>query len=188
MFVQIEETPNPNTLRFIPECKVLEEGKAFNFTKKEDALNSPLALSLFEIEEVSGVLLGADFVAVTIKDSENWVINKPKIISYIVDFFASNKKAVNATTDKKENNKEYSEEDQVIVDKIKKLIEEQVRPAVAMDGGDIVFNDYIEGVVYLEMHGACQGCPISGVTLKNGVENLLKYYIPEVKEVVSISE
>ncbi len=191
MFVQIEETPNPKTLRFIPECKV-SESKPYNFTNKDDAKISPLATRLFEIEDVTGILLGLDFIAITIADADNWVLNKPKIISYIVDFFASNQVAVKEGEENQDkNNKEektYSKEEQVIVDKIKQLIEEQVRPAVAMDGGDIVFSDYIEGVVYLEMQGACQGCPVSSVTLKNGVENLLKYYIPEVKEVVSISE
>ncbi len=190
MFVQIEETPNPNTLRFIPECKVLDE-KPYNFTNKDDAKISPLATRLFEVEDVTGVLLGLDFIAITIKDADDWVLNKPKIISYIVDFFASNQSVIKEGKANQVSNKEektYTEQEQAIVDRIKQLIEEQVRPAVAMDGGDIVFSDYIEGVVYLEMQGACQGCPVSSVTLKNGVENLLKYYIPEVKEVVSISE
>ncbi len=190
MFVQIEETPNPNTLRFIPECKVLEENP-YNFTNKDDAKISPLATRLFEVEDVTGVLLGLDFIAITIKDADDWVLNKPKIISYIVDFFASNQSVIKEGKANQVSNKEektYTEQEQAIVDRIKQLIEEQVRPAVAMDGGDIVFSDYIEGVVYLEMQGACQGCPVSSVTLKNGVENLLKYYIPEVKEVVSISE
>ena len=179
MFIQTEETPNPSTFKFLPGRTVMNEGTVF-YRSAEEATDSDLALKLFDIEGVEGVFFGADFITITKENDQQWTVLKPILLSAIMDFYSNNENAVN----KKESLSEKSEEkDTAVVKQIKELIDTRVRPAVAMDGGDIVYQDFKEGVVYLHMQGACAGCPSSTATLKMGIENMLKHYIPEVKEV-----
>ena len=175
MFIQIEETPNPKTLKFIPGEDVSPNGN-FNFTNIEAASNSPIAMRLFNVHGVCGVFLGRDFITITKDDSYEWNVLKPLILTNIMDHFISGQPITFETVEAK---KEYDSED-AIVKEIIDIIDNRVRPSVAADGGDIIFNDYRDGIVYLEMHGACSGCPSSTVTLKNGIENMLKFYIPEI--------
>ncbi|MBM5782186.1 MAG: NifU family protein [Pelagibacterales bacterium] len=186
MFIQTEETPNPASLKFIPDGKiVLEKGVAEFKNQKSAATKSPLALQLFEVEGVESIFLGRDFITVTKSENIDWQKIKTEILATIMDFFVSGKPVVF-----EENNSENSsnEEDSEIVKQIKELIEVKVRPAVAMDGGDIIYRNFEEGIVYLELRGSCSGCPSSTITLKNGIENMLKHYIPEVIAVEQIFE
>lgn len=179
MFIQTEVTPNPNTLKFLPGRVVLENDTAF-FTNIDECHNSPLAKSLFSIEGVAGVFFGSDFITITKKPNCEWPILKPVALGAIMEHYESGKELIIKT---KSETPELKEEDSEIVKQIKELLETRVRPAVAMDGGDIVFQEYKNGIVYLNMQGACSGCPSSTATLKMGIENMLKHYVPEVKEV-----
>ncbi len=186
MFIQTEPTPNPLTLKFLPGRVVMEEGTAF-FQNKSDCSNSPLASRLFSIEGVTGVFFGSDFVTITQEENSDWQILKPMILGAIMDHYNSGEQTIidSEEDSEKDSNtlKESSNENSAIIKQIKELLDTRVRPAVAMDGGDIVFQGYEEGVVYLHMQGACSGCPSSTATLKMGIENMLKHYVPEVKEV-----
>ncbi len=179
MFIQTEQTPNPATLKFLPGESVLEEGTA-DFPTAEAASRSPLAERLFAVEGVTGVFLGNDFVSVTKAEDKEWQVLKPSILGAIMEHYATGGPAVLA--DESAAAQSEGEEDDV-VRQIKELIETRVRPAVAQDGGDIIFHGFEEGVVYLQMQGACSGCPSSTMTLKAGIENMLKHYVPEVEEV-----
>ena len=179
MFIQTEETPNPNTLKFIPGVQVLEEG-TFEFTDKDEAKISNLANLIFLINGIDRVFLATDFVSVTKKIDINWEILKPLILTAIMDHYASGKQVIEKIQNK---TKELIDEDTEVVKQIKELIDQRVRPAVAMDGGDISFCSFENGVVTLQMKGACAGCPSSTATLKMGIENMLRHYIPEVVEV-----
>jgi len=183
MFIQTEQTPNPQTLKFLPGKVVMEEGTAF-FQSVEKTSNSPLAKRLFDVEGVTGVFLGSDFVTITKNDSLDWQVIKPAILGSIMDHFNSGELTINNETinEGKKSLLENSN-DSDIVKQIKELLDTRVRPAVAMDGGDIVYDSYKDGIVYLHMQGACSGCPSSTATLKMGIENMLKHYVPEVKEV-----
>ena len=179
MFIQTEETPNPNTLKFIPGVQVLKEG-TIEFKDKVSAKASNLASLIFSINDVERVFLATEFVSVTKRNENNWEILKPLILTAIMDHYASGKKVI----EKNQNDiDESTEEDTEVVKQIKELIDQRVRPAVAMDGGDISFISFEGGVVTLQMKGACAGCPSSTATLKMGIENMLKHYIPEVLEV-----
>ena len=178
MFIQTEDTPNPNTLKFMPGIVVLEKNTA-DFSSDKDANKSNLAKLLFEISGIARVFLGNDFISVTKKDHLEWDILKPSILTAIMEHFASGKPIIEFDNEKNS----VSEEDNEVVKQIKELIDQRVRPAVAMDGGDISFCSFDEGIVTLEMKGACAGCPSSTATLKMGIENMLKHYIPEVQEV-----
>ena len=178
MFIQTELTPNPATLKFLPGCAVMPEGTA-NFTQPEEAARSPLAQRLFAVEGVAGVFLGSDFVTVTKTIDCDWDSLKPFVLAGIMDHFTSGQPVVEgaggeAATD---------DDDDEITAQIKELIETRVRPAVAQDGGDIIFRGFEDGIVYLHMQGACSGCPSSTATLRHGIENMLRYYVPEVQEV-----
>lgn len=189
MFIQIQETPNPNTLKFILDEPILSNTQTFNYTSKEEAHNSFLAQKLFDIDKVSGVFLGYNFVSVSIDDEKSWDFVKHKVMGYLNDFLTTGADVVNNVVKEDEASTKVianTQSEQDIVDKIAEIIEERVRPAVAMDGGDIIFKKYEDGKVYLLMQGACSGCPSSTMTLKSGIENMLKYYIPEVQEVISI--
>ena len=194
MFIRFEETPNPLTLKFIPDDKiVLEQGTMEFKNQKQASTKSPLALQLFEIEGVKAVFLGHDFITITKNDLAEWPKIKTEIQATIMDFFVSNKPILfaNILQNEKLNSSEISNStkgDSDIVTQIKELIEVKVRPAVAMDGGDIIFHSFENGVVYLVLKGSCSGCPSSTVTLKNGIENMLKHYIPEVEAVEQVSE
>jgi len=178
MFIQTEETPNPATLKFLPGRPVLENDTA-SFTDPSTAGRSPLAKSLFGVDGVTGVFFGSDFVTVTKADDKEWYLMKPAILGVIMEFYTTGKPIILAETDVVESD----EEDEGVVSQIKELLDTRVRPAVAMDGGDIVFHTFEDGIVYLEMHGACAGCPSPTATLKMGIENMLRHYIPEVVEV-----
>jgi Fe-S cluster biogenesis protein NfuA len=179
MFIQTEQTPNPATLKFLPGRDVMGAGTA-DFTDPEQAASSPLAQSLFGVEGVRGVFFGADFVTVTKEDEREWHVLKPTILGVIMEHFTSGRPVVLDTGDQ---TPAASEDDDPVVSQIKELIETRVRPAVAQDGGDITFESFESGIVYLTMRGACAGCPSSTATLKMGIENMLRHYIPEVVEV-----
>ncbi len=183
MFIQTENTPNPATVKFIPGQAVAPKDSV-NFSNKEQAVLSPLALELFKINGVKAVYFGADFISVTKSESKNWDNLKTEILTTIMDHYISGKPIILENNDIKQH--VTTESDNEIVKQIKEIIETRVRPAVAQDGGDIIFHGFEDGVVKLEMHGACSGCPSSSVTLKNGIENMLKHYIPEVESVEAI--
>lgn len=186
MFIQTEETPNPASLKFIPDDQiVLEKGVVEFKSQKQAATKSPLALQLFEIKGVESMLFGRDFITVTKSGNVSWQDIKTEILATIMDFYVSGKPIV---YEQKAEEKSFGEEDDEIVKQIKELIEIKVRPAVAMDGGDIIYRNFEDGIVYLELKGSCSGCPSSTITLKNGIENMLKHYIPEVVSVEQVFE
>ena len=180
MFIQTEDTPNPETLKFIPGNIILKTGTA-DFSSKDVASDSPLASRLFEIDGVSRVFLATDFISVTKDPQLDWNNLKPSILTGIMEHYSSGLPAINETEDK--NSESNNIEDSETIKQIKDLLETRVRPAVAMDGGDITFCSFESGVVTLQMKGACAGCPSSTATLKMGIENMLRHYIPEVTEV-----
>ena len=185
MFIQTETTPNPATLKFLPGREVLGEGRVADFPAREAAERSPLAMRLFAVENVVGVFFGADFVTVT-KAGGEWQHLKPALLGAIMEHFTSGAPVLfSAEEDGGEDDAHagHDGENSEIVSQIKELLDTRVRPAVAQDGGDITFQGFEEGVVFLNMQGSCAGCPTSAVTLKRGVENMLKHYIPEVVEV-----
>ena len=180
MFIQTEDTPNPETLKFIPGNIILKTGTA-DFSSKDIASVSPLASRLFEIDGVSRVFLASDFISVTKDPQLDWNNLKPSILTGIMEHYSSGLPAINETEDK--NSETNNTEETETIKQIKDLLETRVRPAVAMDGGDITFCSFEKGIVTLEMKGACAGCPSSTATLKMGIENMLRHYIPEVTEV-----
>ena len=184
MFIQTEQTPNPATLKFLPGCTVMASGTA-NFPDRRAAARSPLAERLFELPEVAGVFLGADFVTVTKEGDSDWHQLKPAVLAAIMEHFTAGRAVIAAGADESAASDEGEEQDEVVA-QIKELLETRVRPAVAMDGGDIIFHDFEDGVVYLHMQGSCSGCPSSTATLKAGIENMLRHYIPEVVEVRAV--
>ncbi len=186
MFIETQTTPNPETLKFIPGQKILD-GQGVEIKSEAEAKDSHLAQRLFDIAEVSSVFIGNDFVSVTKKTGE-WPELKPIILSVLMEHFLSGEPAIakESIVQHSYNQAHYSKEDKDIVSAICNLIDTRVRPAVAHDGGDIVFHRYEQGVVFLEMRGACAGCPISSVTLKQGIENLLKHFVPQVTEVRAV--
>ena len=179
MFIQTEDTPNPDTLKFMPGDTVLKTGSV-DYSNKESSVSSPLASRLFEIDGVSRVFLSSDFISVTKETDLEWNNLKPSILTGIMEHYSSGLPAFN---NEKEIQVNDSAEDTEIVKQIKDLLETRVRPAVAMDGGDISFCSFEAGIVTLQMKGACAGCPSSTATLKMGIENMLRHYIPEVTEV-----
>jgi Fe-S cluster biogenesis protein NfuA len=184
MFIQTEQTPNPATLKFLPGRTVMASGTA-NFTDAQSAARSPLAERLFELSEVAGVFLGADFITVTKSGEADWYRLKPAVLGVVMEHFTAGRPVLLGGAEP-QTAADGEEEDDEVVAQIKELLETRVRPAVAMDGGDIIFHDYADGVVYLHMQGACSGCPSSTATLKAGIENMLRHYIPEVQEVRSV--
>jgi Fe-S cluster biogenesis protein NfuA len=185
MFIQTEQTPNPATLKFLPGRAVMTRGTA-NFTDAAMASPSPLAERLFSLADVGGVFFGADFITVTKQDEGDWYQLKPAILAVIMEHFTAGRPVFLASENADAPQAEIDEEDDEVVSQIKELLETRVRPAVAQDGGDIIFHDFEDGVVYLHMQGSCSGCPSSTATLKAGIENMLRHYIPEVVEVRAI--
>ncbi|SUA99270.1 Fe/S biogenesis protein NfuA [Pannonibacter phragmitetus] len=184
MFIQTEATPNPSTLKFLPGRVVLPEG-THDFRSAHDAAASPLAQRLFDVPGVSAVFFGHDFITVT-KDDTDWQHMKPAILGAIMEQFMSGQPVMQMsgnTDDGVDGEEFFDAADEETVTVIKDLIETRVRPAVAQDGGDITFKGFKEGVVYLSMRGACAGCPSSTATLKHGIQNLLRHFVPEVEEV-----
>lgn len=183
MFIQTEQTPNPATLKFLPGREVLAAGTA-NFPDAASAARSPLAERLFQVEGVVGVFFGTDFVSVTKEEDREWYLMKPGILGVIMEHFTAGRPVLlDDAGAGDEGHSADAGEDNEIVTQIKELLDTRVRPAVAQDGGDIVFRGFEKGVVYLHMQGACSGCPSSTATLKMGIENMLRHYIPEVVEV-----
>jgi Fe-S cluster biogenesis protein NfuA len=183
MFIQTEATPNPATLKFLPGQTVLQEGTRDFRDAKEAALVSPLAARLFEIGGVTGVFLGSDFVSVT-KGEGEWQHLKPAVLGAIMEHYLSGEPVLFSESGAAgAPNEDFDPQDAEIVATIKELIETRVRPAVANDGGDIIFRGFRGGTVYLKMQGACSGCPSSTATLRHGIENLLKHFVPEVETI-----
>jgi len=185
MFIETEVTPNPDTLKFLPGRTVLEVGTA-NFADPDGAEASPLAVAMFALSGVEGVFLGHDFVTITKAHDVEWEALKPNVLAGLMQFFASGAEVLNQGAEAEVQSFDEDEADADIIEQIKTLLDEKIRPAVAGDGGDIVYRGFKEGVVYLQMQGACAGCPSSTITLKHGIENLLKYYVPEVVDVRAV--
>ena len=188
MLIETEATPNPATVKFLPGRLVMDSGTR-DFADHEEAAASPLATALFNLGDVSGVFFGRDFISVTAAPGVEWPSLKPEVLAILLDHFRANMPlfhAASAGFSVPAADEELPLDDPAdaeIVDQIKELIETRVRPAVANDGGDIIYRGFQKGVVYLQMQGACSGCPSSSATLKNGIEQLLKHYVPEVIEV-----
>ncbi|MFN3230783.1 MAG: NifU family protein [Alphaproteobacteria bacterium] len=178
MFIETETTPNPATLKFLPGRDVMGDTTA-NFSTAEAAGDSPLARRLFDVSGVAAVFFGSDFVTVT-TDGTEWQDLKPAVLGAIMEHFTSGEPVVKATA---ASAAASDDDDDEVVQQIKELLDSRVRPAVAQDGGDILFHGFDDGIVYLHMQGACAGCPSSTATLKHGIENLLKHFVPEVNEV-----
>jgi Fe-S cluster biogenesis protein NfuA len=182
MFIQTEATPNPASLKFLPGRIVLGTGTA-EYRNADEANGSPLAERLFAVPGVSGVFLGNDFITVT-KDDAEWQHIKPAVLGAIMEHFLSGMPVLRQEPEDESGGDEFFEEaDGETVATIKELIETRVRPAVAQDGGDITFRGFRDGVVFLNMRGSCAGCPSSTATLKHGIENLLRHFVPEVREI-----
>jgi Fe-S cluster biogenesis protein NfuA len=186
MLIETETTPNPATLKFLPGQKVMDTGTR-DFADPEEAEASPLAQALFDLGDIEGVFFGRDFVSVTAAPGSDWSDLKPQVLGLLLDHFSSNAPLFHpgsaAGIAVPAENFTDDPADADVVAQIRELIETRVRPAVARDGGDIVYRGFDRGTVYLAMHGACSGCPSSTATLKQGIETLLKHYVPEVTEV-----
>lgn len=191
MLIETEATPNPATLKFLPGRSVMDAGTR-DFATPEEAEASPLAEALFDLGDVTGVFFGRDFISVTAAPGTDWSILKGDVLALLVEHFAAEMplfrpgSAAGITVPAEDAAFAENPEDAEIVAQIKELIETRVRPAVANDGGDIVYRGFDQGKVYLQMQGACAGCPSSSATLKNGIEQLLRYYVPEVTEVRAV--
>jgi Fe-S cluster biogenesis protein NfuA len=182
MFIQTEPTPNPATLKFLPGQTILANGTA-DFASAADAGRSPLAARLFEVQGVARVFLGSDFVSITKAEGEEWHILKPAILGALMEHLTAGRPILEGDA---EDTAAADAEDSEIVKEIKELLDTRVRPAVAQDGGDITYRGFESGIVYLHLQGSCAGCPSSTATLKMGIENLLKHYIPEVQGVEAV--
>ncbi len=188
MYIETETTPNPATLKFLPGRQVMASGTR-DFADPESAEISPLASALFSLGDVTGVFFGSDFVSVTAAQGTDWAALKPQVVAVLLDHFVSEAPlfaggdAAGFAVPAEDETIADSPEDADVIAQIRELIETRVRPAVAGDGGDIVYRGFREGVVFLQMQGACSGCPSSTATLKQGIEGLLKHYVPEVTEV-----
>ena len=179
MFIETEGTPNPATLKFLPGQAVMQHDTA-DFANADSAARSPLAQALFALPSVARVFLGGDFITVTKTDAETWQSLKPQVLGAIMEHFVAGRPVIEGAAAEEEEEEAIAPEDREIVDQIKELLDTRVRPAVASDGGDIVFRGYRDGIVRLHMQGACSGCPSSRATLKHGIENMLRHYVPEV--------
>ncbi len=180
MFIQTEKTPNPETIKFIPGQVLLESG-TLDFASDKQVKDVPLAQRLFAITGVKRVFLSVDFVSVTKNSDADWSKLKPLVLAALMEHLSTEHLVVNASCHSKDSEK--GGDDNEIISQIKELLEDRVRPMVMMDGGDIVFDSFVDGVVYLKMQGACSGCPSATATLKIGVEKMLRHYIPEIIEV-----
>jgi len=181
MFIQTEGTPNPATLKFLPGRTVVT-GAPVDMPNPESARRSPLAERLFQVEGVTGVFLGGDFITVTKRADKQWELLKPALLGVIMEHFIADRPVLSEAAAAVEE----TAEDDEIVSQIKELLDTRVRPAVAQDGGDIVFRGFERGIVYVHLQGSCSGCPSSTATLRMGIENMLKHYVPEVMEVRAV--
>ncbi|XP_045129907.1 NFU1 iron-sulfur cluster scaffold homolog, mitochondrial-like [Portunus trituberculatus] len=188
MFIKVQDTPNPNSLKFIPGVQILETGTV-DFPNLNAAQKSPLAKLLFRIEGVRGVFLTTEFITITKEEEEaEWRTIKPEAFAVIMDFFASGLPVIHADHQGDNEHATCEGEDDDAVAMIKELLDTRIRPTVQEDGGDILFRGFNDGIVYLKMMGSCTNCPSSVITLKNGVQNMLQFYIPEVIEVVEVKD
>jgi Fe-S cluster biogenesis protein NfuA len=185
MFIETEGTPNPATLKFLPGRDVMGSGGSADFASEAAAARSPLASLLFTLPGVTRIFLGADFITVSKADEVDWPALKPQVLGAIVEHFLAGRPAVEGEAAAADE--DVLAEDAEVVAQIKELLDTRVRPAVAGDGGDIVFRGYRDGVVRLHMQGACSGCPSSTATLKHGIENMLRHYVPEVVAVEQVA-
>jgi Fe-S cluster biogenesis protein NfuA len=187
MFIQTQETPNPNSLKFLPGVRVLDNGTRDFPTIRAAMDTSPLAKLLFRIEGVKSVFFGPDFITITkVDDEANWNVIKPLVFATVMDFFASGQPVMFDESESKSDEPVEDEDETVMM--IKELLETRIRPTVQEDGGDITYVDFKEGIVYLKLQGSCTSCPSSVVTLKSGVKNMLQFYIPEVLGVVQVTD
>lgn len=184
MFIQTEETPNPDTLKFLPGRTVLTEGTA-SFDAASDLSLSPFAKRLLAIEGIQGVFLGSDFISVSKAADQDWYLLKPSILGIMMETFLANQPIILPSSEGGDEQSPHKDLDPLSL-QIKDLLDTRVRPAVAQDGGDIVFHSFEDGIVYVRLQGACSGCPSSTATLKAGIESMLKYYVPEVIDVRAI--
>jgi Fe-S cluster biogenesis protein NfuA len=185
LFIQTEQTPNPAAIKFIPGCAVMSSG-TMDFPSPESAWRSLLVEELFKIPGVGGVFLGSDFITVSKAENAEWMILKPLILGSIMEYFMVHEHAVVKGEDERDQGAISSAEDDDVIKEIKELIETRVRPAVAQDGGNIMFDRFENGVVFLKLQGSCSHCPSATQTLKAGIENMLRHYIPEVQEVRAV--
>ncbi|XP_040898087.1 NFU1 iron-sulfur cluster scaffold homolog, mitochondrial [Toxotes jaculatrix] len=187
MFVQTQDTPNPNSLKFLPGRTVLESG-TMNFDGPRDAYCSPLARQLFRIDGVKSVFFGNDFITITKSDvNMEWKVIKPDVFAAIMDFFTSGLPVVNEDT-KPSADTAPSDDDDEVVAMIKELLDTRIRPTVQEDGGDVLYRGFEDGIVKLKLQGSCTSCPSSIVTLKNGIQNMLQFYVPEVESVEQVKD
>lgn len=184
MFIQTEETPNPATMKFLPGREIVKSG-SMDFRSEAEAAEAPLAKRLFTLQGVEGVFYGRDFVSVTKNDDTDWSMLKSMVLATLMEHLSTGQPIINES---KKPEAASDEDESEIVIQIKELLETRVRPMVAMDGGDIVFDSFDDGIVFLRMQGACAGCPSSTATLKMGIENMLKHFIPEVEEVRPVED
>jgi len=187
MFIQTESTPNPATLKFLPGREVMGEGAVADFPTPESAARSPLARALFNVPDVARVFFGSDFISVT-KGDGDWKHLKVPVLAAIMDHFTRDLPVMEGSSEETDDSATYGEADPEIVAQIKELIDTRVRPAVAQDGGDIIYKGFDggSGIVFLHLQGSCAGCPSSTMTLKNGIENMLRHYVPEVNAVEAV--
>jgi Fe-S cluster biogenesis protein NfuA len=186
MFIETEGTPNPATLKFLPGRDVMANRGSADFSSPEAAARSPLAARIFGLSGVARVFLGADFVTVTQTDDAEWHGLRPQVLGAIMDHYMSGLPVLEGAGAAEDE--EFDEADAELVEQIKELLDTRVRPAVAGDGGDIIFRGFRDGIVKLQLQGACSGCPSSRATLKHGVENMLRHYVPEVVAVEQVEE
>lgn len=186
MFIQTEATPNPSTIKFLPGQPVLERGSA-EFKSVEETAHAPLARRLFGLQGVRGVFYGRDFISVSKAEDTDWAMLRPMILGALMEHLSTGQPVVTEAFFSAGAEEGGAEDDEISL-QIRELIDTRVRPMVMMDGGDIAFDRFEDGVVYLRMHGACSGCPSSTATLKNGIENMLRHFIPEVLEVRPVAE
>ena len=188
MFIQTESTPNPATLKFLPGREVMGEGAGRRFSDaRNPAARSPLARALFEIPDVARVFFGSDFISVTKRDGD-WKHLKPAVLGAIMEHFTRGLPLIEGTAEETDDDVTMARGDPEVVSQIKELIDTRVRPAVAQDGGDIIYKGFDggSGIVFLHLQGSCAGCPSSTMTLKNGIENMLRHYVPEVNAVEAV--
>ncbi|VDM22133.1 unnamed protein product [Wuchereria bancrofti] len=191
MFIQVQETPNPTTLKFIPGKTIMGKGKGtLDFGNFMSAKRSPLAMELFRINGVKSVFFGEDYVTITKqKEIDDWTLLKPEIFAVLMDYLQSEKPIVNESeTLKGPEDTEIHPEDSDTVAMIKELLECRIKPMVQEDGGDVIYRGFLDGVVHLKMQGSCTGCPSSSVTLQSGIKNMLQFYVPEVKDVMEVKD
>eukprot|EP00039_Didymoeca_costata_P001044 m.49218 g.49218 ORF g.49218 m.49218 type:complete len:272 (+) comp10604_c0_seq2:173-988(+) len=187
MFIQVQDTPNPNAIKFDPGVTVLESGTA-HFSNVNEAHRSPLARSLFKVDGVAGVMLGSDFVSVNKDEDSDWDILKPEIFATIMDFYASGLPVMLEDSSPSANEQDDLDDEDEVVMLIKELLDTRIRPSVQEDGGDIVYKDFVDGIVHVQLVGACVGCASSAATLHGGVERMLMHYIPEVTGILQIED